>query len=257
MTGVSRRRLVVLHLIIASLLLGLGGRVWYLQVMAGPSYANLARQDQVRKVIVPPIRGEITDDTGTPLIRNRSSLIVSVNMPVVSQQPGGGTAELRRLARLLGMRGSVLLAKVRLCTAGVQRPCWAGSPYQPIPVAEHVRERVAVQVLELHRKFPGVTAEVQPVIKYQGAASVDAAQMLGYLQPITPAEVAKRHLAVTGFSGVDLVGQSGLEQEYDHELRGKAGSQQVAVNAAGDVSGTVKRVPPRTGDTLVTSINAK
>jgi penicillin-binding protein 2 len=256
-TGVSRRRLVVLHVIVASLLLGLGSRVWYLQVMAGTSYASLAQQDQVRKVIVPPIRGQVTDDTGRPLVGNKSSLVVSVNMSVVSQRPGGGTAELRRLAALLHLRAGALLRKVRLCTAGVQRPCWAGSPYQPIPVAEHVREQVAVQVLESHRQFPGVTAEVQPVIKYVGAASRDAAQLLGYLQPITPSEVKQRHLPVTGFSGVDLVGQSGLEEQYDRQLRGRAGTQQLAVNAAGDVTGTVKRTPARTGDTLVTSINAK
>ena len=47
--------------------------------------------------------------------------------------------------------------------------------------------------------------------------------MLGYLQPITPEEIKSRHLPVTGFSGVDLVGQAGLEAEYDSQLRGKSG----------------------------------
>ncbi len=257
MIPASRRRLVVLYFIVAALLIGLGGRVWYLQVMTGTAYASLAKQDQVRKVIVPPVRGQILDDVGTPLVKNRSSLVVSVNMSVVGRQADGGDPELRRLARLLGIPAKVMLRKVRLCTAGVPRPCWAGSPYQPIPVAERVPSRIAVQVLESRREYPGVTAQVQPVISYPGPVGSAAAQVLGYLQPITPQEVKRRHLTVTGFSGVDLVGQSGLEAQYDRQLRGKAGTQEVSVNAAGDVTGTIRQTRPKVGDTLVTSINAR
>jgi penicillin-binding protein 2 len=253
----SRRRLAVLYVIVAALLIGLGGRVWYLQVMTGTAYASLARQDQVREVIVPPVRGQILDDVGSPLVKNRSSLVVSVDMAVVSRQPQHGAAELRKLARLLGMRGATMLDKVRLCTAGVPRPCWSGSPYQPIPVDEHVSTRAAVQVLESHREFPGVIAQVQPVISYPARTATAAAQVLGYLQPITPQEVRQRHLTVTGFSGVDLVGQSGLEEHYDRQLRGRPGSQEVAVNAAGEVTSTIRQSRPRAGDTLVTSINAR
>ena len=62
---------------------------------------------------------------------------------------------------------------------------------------------------------------------------------------------------MTGFSGVDLVGQAGLEAQYDTQLRGQAGTQVVSVNAAGDVTGTASQTPPTSGDDLVTSINAK
>ena len=106
MIPASRRRLVVLNIVVAALLVGLGGRLWYLQVMTGTAYASLARQDQVRNVIVPSVRGQILDDLGQPLVGEKSSLVVSANMAVVSRQPGGGTAELRDLARLLGMRGT-------------------------------------------------------------------------------------------------------------------------------------------------------
>ena len=83
------------------------------------------------------------------------------------------------------------------------------------------------------------------------------AQVLGYLQPITQAEMAKQHLPETGFAGDDLVGQSGLEAQYNTALTGKPGTQIVSVNAAGDVLGTVGGTPAQTGDTLVTSLNAK
>jgi penicillin-binding protein 2 len=256
MIPASRRRLAVLHLVVASLLIGLGWRLWFVQVMSGASLTSQAQQEQTETVIVPSVRGDILDDTGSPMVDKRSALVVSVNMSILSRQPDGGAAELRRLAALLGLSDQQLSEKVRICAKTVSQPCWQGSPYQPIPVAQHVPDQVAVQVLESQSQFPGVTAQVQPVINYVQPISTDLAQTLGYLQPITAQEMQQRGLPETGFSGVDLVGQAGLEGEYDQQLRGTTGSQVVSVNAAGQVTGTVRQTPAKSGDDLVTSINA-
>jgi penicillin-binding protein 2 len=66
------------------------------------------------------------------------------------------------------------------------------------------------------------------------------------------------HLStVIGFSGEDLVGQAGLESQYNTPLSGKPGTQVVTVNAAGDVTGTDGTTGAQPGDDLVTSINAQ
>ena len=257
MIPAARRRLVVLYVVVAALLISLGGRLWYLQVMTGGSYASAAAQDQTRTVIVPSVRGGILDDVGQPLISNKTSLVVSVNRAEVAQQPDGGVAVLHRLAKLLHMPYRLLQQRIRLCTRGVSQPCWQGSPYQPIPVDQHAPDSVALQIMESRRDFPGVTAEVQPVIDYHQPYGTAAAQMLGYLQPITPQEIKRRHLPVTGFSGVDLVGQAGLEQQYDRQLRGTAGRQVLSVNAAGEVTAIRRQTPAVPGSTLVTSINSQ
>ncbi len=257
MIPAARRRLMVLYVVVAALLISLGGRLWYLQVMTGVSYASAAAQDQTRTVIVPSVRGGILDDVGQPLIDNKTSLVVSVNRALVAQQPDGGLAELRRLAKLLHMKYALLQQRIRLCAPGVSQPCWQGSPYQPIPVDQQASDATALQIMESQREFPGVTAQVLPVIHYQQPFGTAAAQFLGYLQPITPQEVAQRHLPVTGFSGVDLVGQAGLEEEYDRQLRGTAGRQVLSVNAAGEVTAIHHQVPAVPGDTLVTSINSQ
>ena len=156
------------------------------------------------------------------------------------------------------MKLALLQQKIRLCTAGVSQPCWQGSPYQPIPVAQQVPAAVALQIMENQGDYPGVSAQAQPVTHYVQPYATDAAQMLGYLQPITPQEVAQRHLPVTGFSGVDLVGQAGLEEQYDRQLRGTPGTQTLTVNAAGTVTGVPpNQASPKAGDTLVTSLNSQ
>jgi penicillin-binding protein 2 len=256
MIPASRRRLVVLHVVVASLLIVLGTRLYFVQVMSGTAYASQAKQEQTEHVIVPSVRGEILDDTGSPMVDNTSALVVSVNMAQLEQQSDGGSAVLHRLSSLLGISYRKLSEEVRPCTAKVRQPCWPGSPYQPIPVAQHVSDQVALQVLESPKEYPGVTAQVQPVTNYVQPVSTDTAQVLGYLQPITAQEMKKRGLPETGFAGVDLVGQSGLESQYDQQLRGTTGDKTVSVNAGGQVTGTVSEIQPKAGDDLVTSINA-
>lgn len=257
MIPASRRRLVVLYLLVAAMLIGLGGRLWYLQVMNGPTYRTLAQQTQDRNIVVPAVRGEILDDVGNQLVRNQTELVVSVNMMQLSTLSDNGVSVLHRLAQLIGMPYTTLADKVRLCTKGVPAPCWSGSPYQPIPVDEHVSDQVALQIMEQPKLYPGISAEVEAVVDYPDPDGANPAQALGYLQPITAAEIKARHLTVTGFSGVDLVGQSGLEAQYDSALRGEPGSEVVSVNAAGDVTGTVSATPAKPGDDLVTSLNSK
>ena len=255
MIPASRRRLAVLHLVVASLLIGLGARLWFVQVMSGTAYASQAKQELTEHVIVPSVRGEVLDDTGSPMVDDQSALVVSVNLAELEQQSDGGAAVLHRLATLLGTPYQKLTEEVRTCTAKVQQPCWAGSPYQPIPVAQNVPDQVALQVLESPKEYPGVTAQVQPVTNFVEPLATDSAQALGYLQPITEQEMKQRGLPETGFSGVDLVGQAGLEAQYDQQLRGTIGDKTVSVNAAGQVTGTVSQVNAKPGDDLVTSIN--
>jgi penicillin-binding protein 2 len=254
----SHRRLLGLYVVIAIMLASLGGRLWYIQVMNTTAFTKLAAANQTRDVAVPAVRGQILDDTGAALVSNQTELVVSVDEMTLSQESDGGVAVLHRLAKLLGMPYTTLADKVRLCTATVPQPCWNGSPYEPIPVDTSVSDQVALQVLEEPNDYQGVTAQVQPVVQYPEPDGANPAQTLGYLQPITQAEMKAEHIStVTGFSGVELVGQAGLESQYNTALSGKPGTQQVTVNAAGDVTGTGSSTAAQSGDDLVTSINAQ
>ena len=253
----SRRRMAVLYVVVASLLITLGGRLWYIQVMNGTSYVKLASANQTRNTIVPAVRGQILDDMGNALVANRTALVVSVDMMTLSQRPDGGAAVLRRLAPMLNMPYQLLKDKVRLCSPTVTQPCWAGSPYQPIPVDQSVSEQVALQIMEEQSQFPGVTAQTQGVVEYPSPQGADPAQVLGYLLPATTQQLKADHLpSQVGYSSADLVGQSGLEEQYNNQLAGKTGTNTVSVNAAGDVTGTVGGTPAQSGDDLVTSINS-
>ncbi|MEV0401032.1 penicillin-binding protein 2 [Actinoallomurus sp. NPDC050550] len=254
----SHVRLVVLHVLVMSLLLSLGGRLWYLQVMNGAHYKKVAADNRIRDIVVPAVRGQILDDVGRPLVRNRTALVVSVDRTALARQDDGGKETLRRLATLLGTPYEQIALKIRLCGPGIKRPCWSGSPYQPIPIDDRVDSRKALQIMERQEDFPGVTAQLEPVRDYPRTDGATAAQALGYLQPITQDELNRRKgLKVTGFSGVDLIGRDGLEATYDGDLRGVPGDRKVLVDSRGRVTGIASEQPPVGGGTLVTSIDAR
>ena len=257
MIPASKRRLASITLIIAGLLSVLGVRLYDLQVGSHATYVALATQDRVRDIVTPSVRGEILDDTGQVMVGRQSALVVAVNMAKLAQQSDGGAAELARLAQLLKISDKTIHERVRLCTARVKQPCWQGSPYQPIPVAQNVPQPVALQLLEDKRAFPGVSADIQPVTEYNQPLATAAAGLVGYLQPITSQELRAMNQPVTGFTGEDLVGQAGLEAQYDAQLRGTTGINEVAVNAAGQVTSTIKDTKPVPGNDLVTSINGQ
>lgn len=253
--GLMRGRLVVVQLLVVSMLALLAVRLWQVQVVRGPEYVVAATETRTRDVVVPAVRGQILDSTGHPLVRNRTTLVVSVDRTRLNRMEGNGKEVLEKLAAVLGRRPAELRERIRACGPGVTRPCWPGSPYQPIPIDADVTTREALQILERQEEFPGVTAEVQAVREYPSRSA--GAQALGYLQPITQEELNRRDGLRAAFSGVDLVGRDGLESVYDVSLRGTPGMRRVQVDRLGKVTGVEQHVPPVPGDTLITSIDSK
>ncbi|WP_432948132.1 penicillin-binding protein 2 [Kribbella sp. CA-253562] len=259
----ARMRLFVIGVLVFSLFCTLFARLWYLQVMAGDSYANAADNNRTREVLTPAPRGTIVDALGRTLVGNRVSLVISVDRSVLAkltekQQEG----VLGRLAKVLGQKPADLTARTKLCgEPGASKPpaCWNGSPYQPIPVAKDVSEQVAIEVMERREDFPGVAAESAALRAYPAPYGVNAAHILGYLSPITTEELDKVQAAgqdpLTHRS--DLVGRAGVERTYNAMLRGTPGVKTVSVDAVGYTTGTVKQTAPVPGSTLVTSIDAR
>ncbi|MFG2077483.1 penicillin-binding protein 2 [Nonomuraea maritima] len=250
-----RARLLMLHVLVLALLAVLAVRLWQVQVVRGQEFVTRATETRTRTVIVPAVRGQILDSSGRPLVRNKTALVVSVDRTQLSRMPDGGLAVLKKLSAVLGRPVKDLQQRIRPCGPGVGKPCWTGSPYQPVPLDEKVDTREALQILERQEEFPGVTAEIHSVRQYPGGRA--GAQMLGYLQPVTEAELEKREGLKAAFSGVDLVGRDGLEYVYDQALRGKAGLRRVQVDRMGKPLGVEAQTTPVPGDHLVTSIDAR
>ncbi|MEU9853404.1 penicillin-binding protein 2 [Streptomyces sp. NPDC047974] len=250
-------RLVVIQVLVFSLLLTLGGRLWYLQIRNGKEYADEAKSNNIQQVVTPAVRGSILDARGVPLADNETRLVVSASRTELMKMKDDGKAVLTRLAGVLGMKPEDVANKIRLCDSKTPKPCWNGSPYQPIPVTDEATVQQALTIRESTEDFPGITAELTAVRRYPAPGKARTAQVLGYLSPVTDDEITKAKDTDSPFLRSDQVGRSGIERTYDKELRGKAGVTRYEVDNLGRVMGQTKSDPGVAGSTLVTSIDAR
>ena len=252
----SALRLFVLRVLVLAIVATLFGRLWYLQVYAGDTYRKAASDNRIREVVQEAPRGEIYDASGTPLVRNRTALVVTVNRSLLLREPDDGKAVLERLAKIVAIPADDLRRQITPCGPTVPQPCWNGSPYQPVPVkqydAANPADARAVLAVEEHREdFPGVRARFQAVRSYPHGTV--GAHVLGYLGPISDKEKADG--AYPDYLDAALVGRTGLEEQYDAELHGTDGVQRLLVDKDGGVTGVAGSTAPRAGDKLVTSLD--
>ncbi|MBU3865276.1 penicillin-binding protein 2 [Streptomyces sp. 4503] len=250
-------RLVGLQILVFSLLLTLGGRLWYLQIRNGDEYTAEAANNHVQQVVRPAVRGSILDARGVPLADNETRLVVSASRTELMKMPDDGKAALTRLADVLGMKPKDVMDKVRLCDAKTPQPCWNGSPYQPIPITDEATAKQALQIREREEDFPGISAEPTAVRRYAAPAGSNAAQVLGYLSPVTDEQVKAAEHSKSPLLRSDQVGSNGLERQYDSELRGEAGVTRYEVDNLGRVIGQRESQQARPGDNVVTSIDSR
>ncbi|MFF3426587.1 penicillin-binding protein 2 [Streptomyces sp. NPDC002602] len=256
-TSRVRIRLVIIQVLVFSLLLTLGGRLWYLQIRNGDEYYHEAKNNHVQQVVQPAVRGSILDARGIALADNETRLVVSASRTELMKMKDKGKGVLTRLSDVLDMTPQDVMDKVRLCDSRTPQPCWNGSPYQPIPVTNKATTQQALQIRERPEEFPGITAEPTAVRRYAAPGGANTGQALGYLSPVTDGEITRAKDTNSPFLRSDQVGRFGLERTYDRHLRGKSGVTRYEVDNLGRVIGMAQNDPAIPGANLVTSIDAR
>jgi penicillin-binding protein 2 len=254
----TRLSMVVIQILIVSLLMALFGRLFYLQVAAGPKYRDAALSIQSRDTIFPATRGLIVDSSGVPLALNRTGLAVTIDRLALDKQPDKGVVVLKKLARLLKLQYSDVYRKTRLCgelKVGQRAGCWTGTRYQPIPITKEANANVALQVVERPDEFPGVDATPIAIRNYPGNANVNAAHVLGYVGPLTDSDLS----GINGktYYRSESIGKSGLEIQYDSYLRGIPGIRTVIVDRKEAITSEGQNSNSIPGDHLVTSLDVR
>lgn len=254
----ARLSLLVVQIFIFSLLIGLMGRLFYLQVAAGPKYRDAALSIQSRDVVTPATRGLIVDSSGVPLALNRVGVAVTVDRTKIDRQPDKGVAVLQDLAKLLNLSYSDIYQRTRLCgelPKGARAGCWTGSRFQPIPITKEADPELALRIVERSDQYPGISATPVSIRNYPGSAGVNGAHLLGYVGPLTDRDLSGAN--GRSYFRSETIGKAGLEIQYDEYLRGTPGIKTVIVDRKEAVTNTTQNSKPIGGNHLVTSIDVR
>ena len=254
----ARLSLFVVQIFIFSLLFGLLGRLFYLQVAAGPKYRDAALSIQSRDVVTPATRGLIVDSSGVPLALNRVGVAVTVDRTKIDRQPDKGVAVLQSLAKLLKLKYTDVYQRTRLCgelPKGFRAGCWTGSRFQPIPITKEADPELALRIVERSDQYPGISATPVSIRNYPANAGANAAHLLGYIGPLTEDDLSGAN--GRSYFRSESIGKAGLEIQYDEYLRGTPGIKTVIVDRKEAVTSTSQNSKPVGGNHLVTSIDVR
>jgi len=251
-------------------------RLWFLQVLSGDQYVKAATVNRVRKIDVAAPRGQVLDDSGTALVDSVKTLAVQISpedlptpvtldkLDTLEHPPKADAIVYNRLAHVLGMS-----TKRTRCQLHMAKP----NLFRLSPIACKVGQQVTLQsyadvtvrsgtvvtrpmlfyLAENQRRFSGV--QVQNVYVTHYPEKTLAAQVLGTVGPITQTELKAK--SYRGAARTDIVGQTGLEAEYDSFLRGTDGYQKVQVNALNQPTGDLGTQKPVPGHNLKVSLNSQ
>lgn len=263
----SRLTMIVVQVLIASVMIALLGRLYYMQVVDGERYREAALNVQSRDIVTSANRGLIVDNTGLPLAINRAGLEITVDRSIIDKLPDRGTSVLRRVAAILKLEYQDVFNRTRLCPeleVGERAGCWNGTRYQPIPITKSASERQAFAIIERSDQFPGVDASPVSIRYYPSIAGENAAHLLGYIGPVTEEDLTRISTESSDASNErpkfyrnELIGKSGIELQYDDQLRGTPGVRTVIVDRRESVTRQSRDLAPRAGNNLVLNINAK
>jgi penicillin-binding protein 2 len=232
------RRAILVGAAQGALLAGLAGRLYYLQVVEAGRYATLADENRIGFRLIAPRRGLIMDRFGVGLADNRPTY----RAVLVPEQ-----------ARDLGATLDAVAILVPLSDADrrrVLRDAKHRHSFVPVSVRDDLSwndmARIEVNTLEL----PGVSIEAGLIREYPFGAT--AAHIVGYVAAVSEQELdGDPVLELPGFR----IGKSGIEKEYDLDVRGVAGSKEVEVNAYGRVVRDLERDDGKPGRDAVLAID--
>jgi penicillin-binding protein 2 len=244
-------RSIVAGVIATGLLMLVGARLFYLQVLKHDYYYNLAQGNRIRTEPIPPSRGLILDRHGVVLADN----LPAFQIELVREQVGDAKSVDATLAQLVGI-GLLRPEEV----AGIRRTIMLHKVYDSVPIKLQLTEE-EMATFAVHRyQFSGVDIRTRLARHYPlGETAVHA---IGYVSAINEQDL--KSIDSDEYAGTSLIGKLGVESAYEAQLHGKRGSREILVNAAGrpvekqgEFTPHLDVRPPIAGDDLILGLDIR
>lgn len=195
-------------------------RLWYLQIYKGDEFYRYSMENRLRKEILLAPRGMIYSRNNELLVHNTPRF----DVVIVPQYLSSREQVLKKLAQILEMDAPEI---DKILKRNARQP-----RYQPVTIKKNIsRKEVAVIETE-NSKMPGVSVMTFISREYQDREV--GGHLFGYISEISQTQLPKlRERDNYDYKLGDFIGQAGLEEERDLELRGEDGYEFIEVDALG------------------------
>ena len=220
----------------------LGLRMRQMQVEEADQYRLLAEENRINVRLIPPSRGIIFDRHGIPVAQNAQNYRI-----IIVREDAGDVDETIAMVRRL----------VELDDSDVERALkemYRRSPFVPITLADQLAWEDIAEVALNAPVLPGITPDVGLSREYP--LGEDFAHIVGYVGPVSDYDLSKIEdpdplLQIPKFQ----IGKIGVETKLEAELRGRAGTRRIEINAGGRVMRELSRDDFTPGNDLQLTID--
>lgn len=275
-------RLKYFGLVIVLALLVLIIRSVWLQLIKNDYYSLLAEGNRLRAETIEPKRGIIYSQDLRPLVRNKANFVLYLRPIDLPKNELARDELIRQISKIIdsGQKTADKSSAIASNTNGENISLVTDSPsfykikeslanikigslesYQPLFVADNIDYDKAM-LLEIDLpNWPGVflSSKIRREYLLPSATSttvISGANSLSHLLGYT-GKINDKELAALGsdYSLIDYVGKAGLEYSWEKELKGKAGSKNIEVDALGRQKKIINEVAAVDGSNLQLSLD--
>jgi len=232
-----RFKIVLYLLLVVFIVLVL--RLYFLQVMSGELYAELASESIAREKTVSAPRGNIYDRNGKLLVKSVPVKAVVVEPYTVSKNED----VIKALSGCLDMSYEEIKEKVEKSNV---------SYMDRIILKQDIDTATMIYLKENSSKFPGV--EVVDVYLREYNFGFLASHLLGYTGEIDEDRL-KSEIYANDYEGGDQIGLTGLEETYESVMKGKKGKIIYEVDPLGKPVSILEETVPISGNDLYLTID--
>jgi penicillin-binding protein 2 len=257
-------------------LLGIGVRLWFVQIELKNHYRSRIQGASEVTVRIPSVRGDIRDRNGLVLVTNRPSYEVDLYLPDLvngyksqygtppmidfRHKDGSGMLHSEREPDIVQIVDRIIIPRLETMNLA--------QPFNPDKLRTHFRNQALVpfayeqdlkfatfsKFAEENVNLPGVQVNVRPLRRYVYGAF--ASHLLGYVG--APKDISKLpDVKDFNFYDPEVQGRTNIEYTMDEELRGKPGKRTLRKNAKNQFEGQPQVIQPVPGANVYLTIDAR
>jgi len=236
---ISAVKLAVVQYGILGIFLVLAFGLWRLQVLGSERYESLAERNRIRTIPILAPRGKILDRAGRVVVDNYPSF----SALLLRDQVKDVQADVDRIAAGLHLSADFIRERLKK---------FAGAPrFQPIVLKDDITPD-ELAFIEAHRnELP----ELETLMLHRRLYPKNgfAAHLIGYVGEVSEEMLNNPRYEL--YTQGEIVGISGVEEQYNDWLKGKDGSRRVVVNSRGKEVQRLSKDPAIPGRQLKLSLD--
>jgi len=255
--NLDKKKIIYISFALAIGLLIIFSRIFFIQIIKGNEYYNLAEGNRIRLRPIQAERGIIYDRNGIELVQNIPSFSLLISPRDLPKDQTERWEILQKIAEISDLNPEDINNLIKK---------YGNYYYETLTIKEDLEYESALKIHTQNSHLPGIMIESNTKRRYihnvsqEEVKSTSLSHLIGYLGKLTPEDLKKiKSLSADRqeerYQPSDNIGKIGIEKQYEKELRGTYGQKKVEVDVLGKEQDVLAEEPPLPGKNLTLTID--